>query len=151
MKYISLALLVAVMASCKNKTPDIPSFDLQQVKQIINNDNKIYRIAMMSGDSAAFADLHHSAAINMPPNQPPVNGRGPMGAIIKSMPSLGVSDYKLVSTAIYGGPDNVIEEGNYEIDTATNKVMEKGKYIVIWKPEKGKWKIYRAIWNSDSK
>jgi ketosteroid isomerase-like protein len=150
MKYIFLALFVVVIASCKNKS-ETPPFDLQQVKQIISNDNKIYRIAIMSGDSAAFADLHHSQTINMPPNQPLIKGRGAMGLMIKSMPAMGISDYKLTTTDVYGEPDDVIEEGKYEIDTAASKPMEKGKYIAIWKLDNGKWKIYRSIWNSDSK
>jgi len=44
----------------------------------------------------------------------------------------------------------VIEDGEYAI-YAEDKAIEKGKYIVIWKLDKGKWKIYRSIWNTDSK
>jgi len=72
-----------------------------------------------------------------------------MGAMIEQMPAIGVTDYKLTTTNVYGGPEDVIEEGKYEIDTGKNKVMEIGKYIVIWKLDKDKWKIYRSIWNTD--
>ena len=27
---------------------------------------------------------------------------------------------------------------------------EKGKFIVVWKEENGKWKMHRDIWNSDA-
>ncbi len=151
MKRLYLLLMVLVLAACKNHSTETPPFDLEQVKQTISKNNKLYRIAIISGDSAAFAYLHHSASINMPPGQPAVKGPGAMGAMVKNMPADGVTDYKVNSTAIYGGPDNVIEEGNYEVDSSGNKVMEKGKYIVIWKQEKGKWKIYRSIWNTDPK
>jgi ketosteroid isomerase-like protein len=26
--------------------------------------------------------------------------------------------------------------------------MDRGKYIVVWKDEGGKWKLHRDIWNS---
>jgi ketosteroid isomerase-like protein len=35
------------------------------------------------------------------------------------------------------------------LDSAGNK-LEKGKFIVLWKQEKGIWKMYRDIWNSDA-
>jgi ketosteroid isomerase-like protein len=152
MKKFFAILLLAVICSCRNtgNSTGNQTFNLADVKKIIENNNKIYRIAFLSGDSAAFADLHHSATINMPPDAPLMRGRGPMGAMIKTMPSMDITDYKVNTTNVYGGPEDVIEEGKYEID-GQGKVMEKGKYIVIWKSEDGKWKIYRSIWNKDSK
>ena len=149
MKNTCLVYILVVLAACKSNTPQKQPFDLLQVKQIISDNNKRYRIALLSGDSAAFADLHHSATINMPPGAPVMTGQGPMGAMIEQMPAIGVTDYKLTTTNVYGGPEDVIEEGKYEIDTGKNKVMEIGKYIVIWKLDKDKWKIYRSIWNTD--
>lgn len=143
-------LLLIIFASCKPRT-EKPAFDLEAVKNIIRDNNKLYRIAFLSGDSAAFADLHHPETINMPPGAPLMKGREAMGAMIKNVLAMDVTDYKVESTAIYGGPDDVIEEGTYEIDGQGDKVMEKGKYIVIWKQAAGKWKIYRSIWNTDTK
>jgi ketosteroid isomerase-like protein len=28
------------------------------------------------------------------------------------------------------------------------KVVDRGKYIVIWKREQGQWKLHRDIWNT---
>jgi ketosteroid isomerase-like protein len=150
MKKSILFLLVAVMFSCKHPGADNSPFNLSDVKKIINDNNKLYRIAFLSGDSAAFVYLHHSQTINMPPDQPLMKGKGPMGAMIKDIPKMGVTDYSVKTTAVYGGPEDVVEEGTYQVYTGA-KTLEKGKYIVIWKPEGGKWKIYRSIWNRDSK
>jgi ketosteroid isomerase-like protein len=149
MKNTCLSFILVLLAACKSNAPQSQPFDLQQVKQIISNNNKLYRIALLSGDSAAFADLHHSATLNMPPGALTMKGQGPMGAMIEQMPANGVTDYKLTTTNVYGGPEDVIEEGKYELDTGNNKLMEKGKYIVIWKLDKDRWKIYRSIWNTD--
>jgi ketosteroid isomerase-like protein len=141
--------LSAMISSC-TRPPVTPAFDLEAVKNIIKDNNKLYRIALISGDSAVFADLHHPATINMPPDAPLMTGRAAMGAMIKKMPAMGVTDYIVESTNIYGGPEDVIEEGKYEVD-GQGKVMEKGKYIVIWKQDHSKWKIFRTIWNKDAK
>jgi ketosteroid isomerase-like protein len=150
MKQVSIILFLVVICSCKNNLSNRPAFSLAEVKKIISDNNKLYRIAFLSGDSAAFADLHHPETINMPPDAPLMHGRGAMGAMIKSIPQMDVTDYKVNTTNVYGGPEDVIEEGNYEVD-GQGKVMEKGKYIVIWKLDNSKWKIYRSIWNKDSK
>ena len=28
-------------------------------------------------------------------------------------------------------------------------MFEKGKSMMVWKPDKNKWKIYRPVWNDD--
>jgi hypothetical protein len=43
----------------------------------------------------------------------------------------------------------LVETGRYEIYGAENKLMDKGKYVVAWKPVNGDWKLYRDIFNSD--
>ncbi len=43
-----------------------------------------------------------------------------------------------------------IEEGVYEV-YGNDQVLERGKYILVWKPDKNKWKIYGSIGNKDSK
>ena len=152
MKKITVVLLLAAICSCKNRDDSStnPVFNLETVKKSINDNNKLYRIAFLSGDSAAFADLHHTKTINMPPGQPIIAGQGAMGAMIKNVPKMGITDYSIHTTNVYGGPDDVIEEGTYEV-YGKDKVLEKGKYIVIWKLDKSKWKIYRSIWNNDPK
>ena len=40
------------------------------------------------------------------------------------------------------------ETAHYEMYGADNKLLDKGKYVVVWKPVNGEWKLYRDIWNS---
>jgi hypothetical protein len=43
----------------------------------------------------------------------------------------------------------IAEEGNYVIKGEADAVMEKGKYIVLWKNYDGAWKMFRDCFNSD--
>jgi len=43
-----------------------------------------------------------------------------------------------------------VETGKYELFVGDKVSAEKGKFIVIWKEENGKWKMHRDIWNSDA-
>jgi ketosteroid isomerase-like protein len=61
---------------------------------------------------------------------------------------MGIRNVKLTTTEVMGGKDAVVETGTYEIlgDKAS---LDKGKFIVVWKEENGKWKMHRDIWNTD--
>ena len=60
-----------------------------------------------------------------------------------------MKDVKLVVDDISGNQDQIAETGNYEIYAAENKLLDKGKYVVVWKPVNGVWKMYRDIWNTN--
>jgi ketosteroid isomerase-like protein len=48
-----------------------------------------------------------------------------------------------------GDENFVTEEGLFEIKTKEDAPIDKGKYLVLWKKEDGKWKLHRDISNSD--
>jgi ketosteroid isomerase-like protein len=151
MKKILLFFMVLSFSLCKaqTNTPADSKIDLKTVAKIIKEKNDLYRKAYLAGDSASFANLHHSQTINMPPGRPLSIGKAAIGATVKNVPSEGVKDMIINTTAVYGGPDYVIEEG--KVGIVTQNDTYKGKYIVVWKQESGIWKIYRTIWNMDLK
>ncbi len=61
---------------------------------------------------------------------------------------MGVKDVKLITDDISGNADIISETGRYEIYADENKLLDKGKYVVVWKPENGGWKMYRDIFNT---
>jgi ketosteroid isomerase-like protein len=151
MKKILLFFMVLAFPFCEAQTttPTNSKIDLKSIAEIIKQKNHLYRKAYLAGDSASFANLHHSQIINMPPGRPLSVGKEAIGATAKDVPGEGVKDMIINTTAIYGGPDYVIEEG--KVGIVTQNDTYQGKYIVVWKQESGIWKIYRTIWNMDSK
>ena len=61
----------------------------------------------------------------------------------------GVSKIELSTTEVWGDENYITEEGLYVIKTKDDVQIDKGKYIVLWKKEDGKWKLHRDISNSD--
>ena len=83
----------------------------------------------------------------LPPNGEPV-AKSSMATLWGSFIRMGVKEVKLVVDDIAGNAEIISETGRYEIYAAENKMIDKGKYVVVWKPENGAWKMYRDIFNT---
>ena len=73
-----------------------------------------------------------------------------MNAFWGGMINSGISAITLKTVEVWGNDDLITEEGLLEIITKDKVVVvDKGKYIVLWKKEDGKWKMHRDISNSN--
>jgi hypothetical protein len=61
----------------------------------------------------------------------------------------GIKTYDLSTTKVWGDSSIVAEEGIYKVSDSSNKQVDNGKYIVLWKPEAGNWKMFRDIWTTN--
>ncbi len=128
--------------------PANASFDVSNVRQSVEAINKKFAEASLKGDSATVVGLYHSDAKVFPPNMPG-DKRNMMGSMSASLPKMGIKSFTLNTTDVSGNADQVVETGTYEMGNGS-KTIDKGKYIVVWKPENGEWKLWRDIWNSDN-
>jgi ketosteroid isomerase-like protein len=157
MKKIILPVLLAVSCafiySCNNEAKEAAatnSFNLDSVKAAIAASNATFGSGFATQDSAGFASHYTSDACINPANMPQICGQQGIIAYFNGGYQMGVRDIKLTTNEVMGGKDGVIETGAYEIFGAQGMSFEKGKFIVIWKEENGKWKMHRDIWNSDA-
>ncbi|MEP7144602.1 MAG: DUF4440 domain-containing protein [Ferruginibacter sp.] len=145
----------AVFSSCTNapektETKDENStFSLDSVKAAITAGNKLYGGYFAADDSAKFVDCYTSDACIFPSNMPKMCGPQAITAFFNGGYKMGIRNIKLTTNEVSGGKEAVMETGNYELLAAKDQVIDKGKYIVIWKEENGKWKMHRDIWNTD--
>jgi ketosteroid isomerase-like protein len=160
--YCSLLLIAGGMffiTSCENAATDktaanttgdttAASFDLGKAREWIESDNAKFMEEAKKGDSNALAAHYASDAWLMFDHMEPMKGsdivKGWGGAIRSGMKELKVTTQDLV-----GNADLLAETGMFEVIGEGNKTLDKGKYVVIWKPENGGWKIYRDIGNSN--
>jgi ketosteroid isomerase-like protein len=125
---------------------DVSKTDINAGIEDIRNQDKAFSVEFERGDSAAVAAHYASDAIVMPPNSEPVKKDaiasfwGAARRMAKSL-KLDISD-------ISGSGDLIYETGTYEMTGENNQVVDKGKYVVVWKRENGSWKIARDIWNA---
>ncbi len=124
------------------------SFDVANVRQSIEAANKKFADASLKGDSVTVVGLYHSDAKVFPPNMP-ADKRNMMGSMSISLPKIGIKSFTLNTNDVSGNADQVVETGTYEMGNGS-KTIDKGKYIVVWKPENGEWKLWRDIGNSDN-
>ncbi|WP_276502348.1 YybH family protein [Terrimonas pollutisoli] len=160
MKKLSNCLVVAAiifLAACNSASTDkttgtaeskeTASFDLAAAKSSIESMNAKFSESFRKKDSVAIASYYADDAWMLPPNSDPVKGSG-IVSLWGEFTRMGFSDLKLMTDDVSGNQDQLAETGHYELIGADNKVMDKGKYVVVWKPVNGGWKLYRDIWNT---
>ena len=127
------------------------SFDLAAAKKAIDSTNAVFGTLVSKGDSVGLAALYTSDAMFMAEHMPTANGRsGVQSAFAGMFAAMGTPGLKLTSTEVSGTGEQVSEVGTYSMTDKSGKEIDKGKYIVLWKMEDGKWKLHRDIFNSDN-
>ena len=158
MKKLSILLSTAVifLAACNDEkstvsasSSDTAKFDLAAVKASINESNTVFSNAIMKGDSTAIAACYAADAKAFPPHMPIMPDAKSIAAMAAGFAKAHIQKFSLEATDVYGDACLVAEEGKWMVSDSTGKPWDNGKYIVLWKSENGKWKMYRDIWNSD--
>jgi len=126
-----------------------PSFDLIAAKKSIDEANAAFSDFVRKGDSTGLASLYTSDAKLMGSNMPAVSGRAAIQSAYSGMLGMGIAGATLTSSEVWGTEALVSEEGVYSLRDKGGKEIDKGKYIVLWKMEDGKWRLFRDCFNSD--
>jgi ketosteroid isomerase-like protein len=149
MKKILLCFFVsASLIACTNQETK-PAFDLANAKNEIEAANAAISEIIAKGDSVGMASAFSSDGALMLNNMPSMQGKDKLTTVWGSSIRAGVSKIELSTTEVWGDENYITEEGLYVIKTKDDVQIDKGKYIVLWKKEDGKWKLHRDISNSD--
>lgn len=121
------------------------TFDMQKAKAFIDSINSNWSEELKKGDSTAIASHYSQDGKILLANSEPASGSGILslwGSIIRS----GVTDWKFTTTDLAGDSNFLVETGEYKINDAGKKLVDKGNYVVTWKKQdNGEWKLYRDI------
>ncbi len=151
MKKIIIASFAALsLAACKTEEKKETAFNLDAAKVAIAESNKTYGDAFTKGDSSLLINKYTKDGCIMPANAPKLCGGQAIGMFFKGAKTNGVQNVKLVTEEVMGGPEVVVETGTYELLNAANASMDKGKFVVAWKMEEGKWKMHRDIFTTNA-
>ena len=120
------------------------------LKKSIEAANGDFVAAFARGDGAGVAALYSVQGQVLQPNGNIVSGRSRIQTFWQGAIDSGLKQIKLETVEVAGMGGTVAEVGRYSILGGNGQVLDSGKYVVIWKREKGKWRLYRDIWNSNS-
>ena len=147
-KILFSALIAAGLFACISETK--PTFDLTNAKKEIAAANLEITEFLAKGDSVGVASVYSSDGAIMVSNVPSIKGRENLTAFWGGFIRSGAGAVSLTTSEIWGDENYITEEGVFEIKAKDNSSTQKGKYLVLWKKEDGKWKLHRDMSSSDS-
>ncbi len=136
---LAAALLLGAPAQAKS-----------DVQNAIELQNKALMAAVARGDAETIVGLYSDQALIMPQGSKSFSGpRGVRGYWQGALDS-GLKRVKLLTLAVEPrGDDTADEIGRYWVFGDKGKLLDAGKYLVVWKNEGGAWKLHRDIYNSN--
>ena len=122
--------------------------DTAKIQEAIDAQNQILMEATSNANAAAIAELYTEDGQIMPPNSEIASGKKAIQQGFQGMFDMGIKKAKLETIEVNGWGETVYEVGNYSLFVEGDQMVDRGKYIVIWKNVNGTWKLHRDIWNS---
>ena len=135
--FVSIALLSAS-----------PILAADSVRSEIEAANKIFEAAVSRSDGPGVAALYTDNAQLLPAQSDFVTGIEAIGQFWQAVFDSGVKGVSLVTLEVESHGDTAYEVGKLEIRGADGKVLDRAKYVVIWKKEGTSWKLHRDIWTT---
>jgi ketosteroid isomerase-like protein len=147
MKNLLFFLILSVcLGAC---TSSQKQFDLANAKKEIEAINLEMASYISKSDSVGLASAYSKEGALMLSNRPTVSGQENITRAWGDIINAGVSKMTLTTLDVWGNEEYITEEGLISIETKDGTLLDKGKYLVLWKKEDGKWKLHRDISNSD--
>lgn len=150
--FISLLMFNSCNNSENSKTAEVketaPKFDLTVAKNEIEASNQNFMDMYAKNDSVGLANCYTTDGELMFAGSPAIAGRANIQSAFSGTMKSGITKADLKTKDVYGNEDMVAEEGVVQLYIKDQSVAEE-KYIVLWKKEEGKWKIFRDISNSN--
>lgn len=139
--------ILVINSSLKAQTTDTKlaasNFDMGQAKKIIERIDKQFSEDFKNGDSLALAAYYTKDG-----KLGSVKGKdiiSAWGKMIRNSIKDGAPNMIFTINSLSSDGEYLVELGIYEFKDENDNVNGKGKYLVVWKQEDGKWKIYRDI------
>ena len=145
---ISIIISLFFMNSCKNEkiietASPSNAIDMVQARKLIENNVKQFAKDFKNGDSLALAN-HYATDGTFGS----IKGKdlvSAWGGIIRNARENGTPNVTFTTNSLFNGGKYLVELGLFEFTDNDNNVKSDGKYLVVWKQEDGKWKMYRDI------
>jgi ketosteroid isomerase-like protein len=144
---LTIGVVVCLGFSVGCQRGGLSEADRTAIRQADETDMKMMNAKDWKGDLA----LYEEDAIELPPNQPAVQGKAAIQAWEESLPPF--SNFQEESLEIQGRGDLAYDRGTYSMTMTlpgAAPIKDHGKYLTIWQKQAGGlWKVSRVMFNSD--
>jgi ketosteroid isomerase-like protein len=149
-KKISLAFFSVFITFMANAQSAQETASLKEAKKAIAASNATYFIAFAKNDGS-IVNYYAKDACLLPPNSPFLCGPAEILKFFKfGYDKIGLRDGKFITKKVYGdGREYITEEGLWQAINGKGKIVDDGKYLVLWKKTKKGWKMFRDSFNSN--
>jgi uncharacterized protein (TIGR02246 family) len=120
------------------------------VKAAIEAANVQFSAAAAKGDGAALAALYSPDGQVMPAGSDPIRGAEAIQRFWQGALDSGVAAIGLKTVDVFGQGSTATEVGEYELHDKAGKVLDHGKYIVVWRHANGKWTLLRDMFSTNA-
>jgi uncharacterized protein (TIGR02246 family) len=145
MKITGLICTVVILA-CTCLTP---SAYADGVKAAIEAANAQFSAAVARGDAAGLAALYSPHGQVMPAGSDPIRGTEAIQKFFQGAMDSGIAAISLKTIDVFGHGPTATEVGEYEMRDKAGKVLDHGKYIVVWRQVDGQWKLHRDMFSTN--
>jgi len=119
------------------------------VKAAIQAANAQVSVAVVKGDAAGLAALYSPDGDLMPAGSDPIRGTEAIQKFWQGGLDSGIAAIGLKTIEVFGHGPTATEVGEYELRDKAGKVLDHGKYIVVWQHADGKWKLLRDMFSTN--
>ena len=114
----------------------------------IKSANRNFMETFGRADAEGMGRLYTNNGQLLPSNSDFITGTEGIQAFWQAVMDMGIKTAELETVELEGHGDTAIDIGRYTLGGDGGQVLDKGKYVVIWKQEGGQWKLHRDIWNT---
>jgi uncharacterized protein (TIGR02246 family) len=113
-----------------------------------------FSAAYLRGDAAAMADLYTADAVIFPEQMDQITGRDAIRRYWTLGPGRRVTRHVARPTRIVVDGEHAYDYGTFEIAGERDGTAWgpfRGKYVIVWRRENGRWRMQLDIWNSSER
>jgi ketosteroid isomerase-like protein len=135
--------LVFTFSATFGQNPAPATIDLQKARMIIDSLDRQFSQYYFTGDSVAIYNMYAKEAKfeSLKGNEILLS----WGKQIRNSITNDTRNLIFTTTSLSTDNEFLLEVGVYEIKDSKGNSKHKGKYLVVWKQEDGKWKLYRDM------
>jgi len=143
--------LLALLLGGPMLTRPLPGQATPSDSAAIHELGRQFSAAYVRGDAAAMVGLYTTDAVLFPERSDAISGTGAITQYWTLPPGRRVTRHSTTPTRITVDGDHAYDYGTYEIAGERNGLPWgpiRGKYVIVWRREKGSWRMQLDIWNS---